>query len=309
MVRARVRAIINIMSADQLEEVLTANGAGDAAMVAGMDRAARVTALTALLDNLDQAERLQQVQPAAVHYDYNVDGGDPLSETLEEFISEFPTLQAPWNNRDRSSELRPYRFPSNFMPERRRNGIPDAAHGPWAPLFKKADTGSHVLKADKIAATTQKAIEDTFRPYFSLLARMSEAEEAGTPVTSDMLDDLFFVGKSVANASVLCENNRVKQILSVLKPGSEELYNLDGKAPLMNQQGVSALELMQATNQTAKKLEIAGMGKGRGRGRYNPQNSRARGAPAPGAPLAQATGAQDGKGQKGKGRGRGKGRN
>ena len=98
-----------------------------------------------------------------------------------------------------------------------------------------------MIAADKIAATTQRAIEDSFRPFFVVLTKVHTSIQEGRTVDESVLDDLHVLGQSISNASVFCEVNREKQALAVLKPGSEKLLNQDS-TPLMSQHAVAALQ-------------------------------------------------------------------
>ena len=99
-----------------------------------------------------------------------MDSGPELSEEMmAEWVEHFPTTADPWDNKHRTAELRAYLYPQNFMPHRRQFGIPDIAAGAWAELIKGAPNSAAVIRADKVSATTQRAIEDIFRPYFAAL--------------------------------------------------------------------------------------------------------------------------------------------
>ena len=158
------------------------------------------------------------------------------------------------------------------------------------------------MKADKIAATTQKAIEDRFRPYLVAVQQLQAAHQANEAPEAGTLDDLLLLGKCLANASVFCEQNRVKAALAILKPGSEDLFGQQLKQPLLNTQAVAALQSMRDTEKLATKLQVVGT-QSAGRGRQQ-QNSRSGGrqAAAPGPQQQPAAAPRFGKG---KGRGRG----
>lgn len=91
----------------------------------------------------------------------------------------------------------------------------------WAPCVKASAQSAAVLKADKIALTTQKSIEDCYRPYWDLVRALLAKQEAAEPPTEAEMDVLFLLGKMLANASVFHEQSRVRSTLAILKPGAE----------------------------------------------------------------------------------------
>ena len=277
--RACMRSLQLTISDDNLEAVLVGNGSDAARLPA--ERQGRLDLLTDLLDNLDAAQIADtEAQQPFVQYDFNVNAGENLSpEILRDYVGHWPTATIQWDNRDRTQEMRPYLYPANFMADRRQQGIPDISVGPWAALIKGSAGGAAVIKSDKLAATTQKAIEDSFRPYFTVVNKLVEAEQTGSQVTPDLLDDLFMVGKSIANASALCELNRTRQMLSILKPGAEDLYSNSDKQPLMQAEGIATLQQMRDTEKLATKLGVASSKPAQPKGRG--QNSRQRSSAAP----------------------------
>jgi hypothetical protein len=199
------------------------------------------------------------------------------------------------------------------MPERRQFGVPEINAGPWASYVRAAGaTGQQVVKQDKIASTTQRAIEDCFRPYWVAVEALQAAYEHQEPPTAADLDVLLLLGKCIANAAVYHEQNRVEAALAVLKPGAEDLYGQQAKQPLLGDDAVDALRSMRDTQKLATKLEVAGTAPSRGRGNRQRQNSRAGGRPtaAPGPQQQQAAASARGKGAKGgRARGGARGRN
>jgi hypothetical protein len=199
----------------------------------------------------------QQLQVAPF---YDVDRGQPLPDAVvNDWVAYLPTMEQPWNQTDRQQELRLYQFPANFMPHRREFGVPEISAGPWSGYVKSAgSTGQLVVKADKIAATMQKGIEDCFRPYWVAVQQLQAAHEANEAPEAGTLDDLLLLGKCLANASVFCEQNRVKTALAILKPGSEDLFGQQLKQPLLNTQAVAALQAMRDTAKA--RHQVAGGG-------------------------------------------------
>ena len=315
--RMQCKALRDTLSEERVQEILLANGSSADRLPD--DHAQKLELLDNLIDQFElaaqQALQAARYRQPAVHYDFDVNAGQALpQEILENFVDQWPSVDEPWESKLRNKEMRQFPFPSNFMPDRRSKGMPDVAVGPWRDLIKQAPQGQHVVKADKHAASTQKAIEDSFRPYFSVLDSCVQLDQGGDIDTAKLLDDMHYLGKSIMNASAFCERNRLKSVLAILKPGADDELDSHMKAPLMQQHGVDALQRIRDTEKLASKMGIgkpkpASRGRGNNRrGAYQQGNSRSGAAAI--APTA-APGTQDGAARgKGKGyRGRGRGRN
>ena len=303
--RAMIRSLLPTFADAAMRQLLIAQGSDPARLPA--DAPALTATITAMLDNLDQAADVQlYAQQPHVMYDFDVNGGAPLpQQIIDDYVANWPTVDLQWDHKDRTRDLRPYPFPSNFMEERRQKGIPDITVGPWADILKKAPNSAALIKADKVAATTQKAVEETYRPFLILLQKLTDAEQAGTQVTVDMLNDAFMTGKCIANASAFCELNRTKQMLAILKPGAEDQYYQPDKQGLMSAEGVASLQRVRDAEKLADKLKLSGSNPRGSRGRG--QNSRQRGAAAAGASQSN-TAANNNNGGQPSGRGRAKGK-
>ena len=283
-------------------------------MLQGKPRQDLEALISDLIVNLNEADQPAANAAPQYVYDWDVDDGDDLPQNiLDEYVAHWPSPATMWNTKDRNREMRPYLFPANFMQDRRRCGVPDIAVGPWAAELKRAPQGQAIINADKQAASTQKAIEEVFRPLLCLTQKLAHAEENNEQVDGSMLDDIFMVGKGLANATAFCEHNRIKSMLAVLKPGAEKEYSCSDSVGLMTPAAVEALQRIREAEKLQEKLKTSGQQPKKNA--RSQQNSRRRSVGAP--PAGQSTdGAsnpfprqQQGRGQQGKGRGKGKGRN
>ena len=307
--RAAISTVLPTLAIARVLRILQDNNVDEADLPA--DEAGRREALQNLVNNNTPAVQPQSV--VAPYYDV-YDGDELPEEIIRDWVKEFPTSAQPWDSDERKKELRPFLQPSNFSKEwtNRKGGMcPDISVGPWATYVESSPQGASVVKADKIAMTTQKAIDDCFRPYWDMVLELKRCSDDGEAPTEELLSVAFLLGKTLANTSVFHEQNRIRAALAVLKPGAEELYSQGAKVSLLGDREIATLQQLRDTEKLADKLKVSGAASGqqqrRGRGGRkggsvrHQQNSRS----GQQQTLPAAVQQPSFKGGKGRGRGRG----